>query len=583
MMIAAIYARKSTDQNIVDEEKSVTRQIEHARAYAERNGWSVAAEHVYSDDGISGAEFVKRPGLTRLLNAAEHKPRPFDVLIMSEESRLGREQIETSYVLKQLTDAGIRVFLYLDDRERTLDSAMDKVMLSLNNFASEMEREKARQRTYDAMLRKARAQQVTGGKVYGYRNEEILSAEGRRLHVVRKIDPAESAVVRRIFSLYAQGIGMVTIAKTLNAERVAAPRGHGWAPSAIREILHRPLYQGNIVWNQRQKITRGGTKKLRKRPESEWLRLEAPELRIISADLWDSVQNRLAHAQEAFPRSLEGGRLLGRPAYSDRLDQYLLTGFATCGVCGGAIAADARVHGTAPNKRLVRLYGCTFHRRRGDAICTNAVLLRQEVLDHAILQAISEVLDEHILDAAVDKALAKLRAGQQDHLDRRTQIERELSLITGRMDRAMDALLNGGPKDELIARLNDEKSRKQALTEEVSKLGHLTSVVSIDAPQLKRDLRTRVADVKALLGRHTPQARQMLRKLLVGKIAMEPVAAARQRGYRVRGALAIGRLLTGEAFEPITGRTVVTPAGFGTSCRTTPLRIPEIDPWPLKV
>ena len=36
-MIAAIYARKSTDQNGVgEEEKSVARQIEHAKAYAPR-------------------------------------------------------------------------------------------------------------------------------------------------------------------------------------------------------------------------------------------------------------------------------------------------------------------------------------------------------------------------------------------------------------------------------------------------------------------------------------------------------------------------------------------------------------------
>jgi hypothetical protein len=33
---------------------------------------------------------------------------------------------------------------------------MDKVMLSLTNFAAEMEREKARQRTYDAMLGRPR-------------------------------------------------------------------------------------------------------------------------------------------------------------------------------------------------------------------------------------------------------------------------------------------------------------------------------------------------------------------------------------------------------------------------------------------
>ena len=54
-MIAAIYARKSTDQNgIGDEEKSVTRQIEHAKAYATKKGWSVAEDYVYVDDGISG-------------------------------------------------------------------------------------------------------------------------------------------------------------------------------------------------------------------------------------------------------------------------------------------------------------------------------------------------------------------------------------------------------------------------------------------------------------------------------------------------------------------------------------------------
>jgi hypothetical protein len=82
---------------------------------------------------------------------------------------------------------------------------------------------------------------------------------------------------------------MVRIAKTLNAERVAPPRGHGWAPSAIREMLYRPLYRGEIVWNQRQKITRDGTKALRLRPESEWLRLEAPELQIVSPELWSSA------------------------------------------------------------------------------------------------------------------------------------------------------------------------------------------------------------------------------------------------------------------------------------------------------
>ena len=132
-MIAAIYARKSTDQGAVsDEQKSVTRQIEHARAYAVRKGWTVDDAHIYVDDGISGAEFLKRPGFLRMMNALKPRP-PFQVLVMSEESRLGREAIETAYALKQLISAGVRVFFYLEDRERTLDSPTEKVMLSLTD------------------------------------------------------------------------------------------------------------------------------------------------------------------------------------------------------------------------------------------------------------------------------------------------------------------------------------------------------------------------------------------------------------------------------------------------------------------
>jgi hypothetical protein len=112
-MIAAIYARKSTEQTgVADEQKSVARQIEHASAYATRRGWTVSDEHTFSDDAVSGAEFSTRPGYMRLLNAL--KPRaPFQILIVSELSRLGREQLETGYAVKLLSQAGVRIYSYL--------------------------------------------------------------------------------------------------------------------------------------------------------------------------------------------------------------------------------------------------------------------------------------------------------------------------------------------------------------------------------------------------------------------------------------------------------------------------------------
>ena len=237
-LLAAIYVRKSTDQaGVSDEQRSVTRQIEHARQYAAQHGWLVCEECVYIDDGISGAEFVKRPGFLRLMNALKPRP-PFQVLIMSEESRLGREAIETSYALKQILDAGVRVFYYLEDRERTLDSATDKVMLAVTSYASELERERAQQRTHDALLRKARAGHVTGGRVYGYDNIEV-SAPGpdgrpKRQYVTRQINPEQAAVVRQLFERCGAGWGFTRIAKALNAEHVAPPR-----PRVTRRALSR--------------------------------------------------------------------------------------------------------------------------------------------------------------------------------------------------------------------------------------------------------------------------------------------------------------------------------------------------------
>jgi site-specific DNA recombinase len=463
---------------------------------------------------------------------------------------------------------------------------LDKVMLSLTNFAAEMEREKARQRTYDAMLKKAKALHVTGGKVYGYENLEVFSPgappDGSpiRLHVVRQISEVQAGIVRRIFEMYAAGLGITRIAKALNAEHIPAPwhqrRVGGWAPTAIREILHRELYRGVIVWNKHQKVIRGGTKKRRQRPVSEWLRLDAPLLRIISDELWASVQARLTHQASAFAR-IQSGQLLGKPSALDGHSPYLLTGFTTCTRCSGAIGGVTQLHGTGPtsNRRRVTFYACMWHRKRGINICSNDVVVRQDLVDRVLLGAIQETLDERVIDAAVDRTLAKLRTDAAVPLDRRAEIERKLALAEQRIQRGLDALFNGtGLSEELQARLKDEKAKKTALADELDRLTRLDAVTSLDTVRLKRDLKERVRDVRALLGRHQSQARQMLRKLLIGKIEMEPIVGPSRRGYRLSGRLSYGRLLQGEAVQCLqaTGteansRTVVSPTG------TAPLRL----------
>ncbi len=93
-MIVAIYARKSTEQTATEAQKSTARQIALGREYAGQKGWVVREECVWADDAISGGEFVKRPGFNALMEAVRSKPL-FDMLIVSELSRLGRDQFYT--------------------------------------------------------------------------------------------------------------------------------------------------------------------------------------------------------------------------------------------------------------------------------------------------------------------------------------------------------------------------------------------------------------------------------------------------------------------------------------------------------
>jgi len=334
----------------------------------------------------------------------------------------------------------------------------------------------------------------------------------------------------------------------------------------------RPLYRGEVVWNRSQKIVRAGTKKQRKRDESEWLTLPAPDLRIISDDLWHRVKERLQRSGAIYART-SSGRLLSRPRHRDE-SAYLLTGFARCSVCGGTIGTDLRAHGSAGSRAHIPHYGCLDHKRRGAAVCTNSVGLNQRLLDQAILASISALLDEHVLGAAVDRACSKLTVDVEKHRTQMMSVEREHAGIQLRIERLLDALADGSlPRDEVAGRLNTEKSRKDTLTAERDRLTRVLRATDVDAARIKAELLVKVQDVKALLGRHIPQARQMLRKLLADKIELEPVGQGRERGYKFRGALTVDRLIAGDTLaKPETNNTSDGGGPNGIRTRVSALR-----------
>ena len=548
-MIAAIYARKSTEQNGAPEEaKSITRQVQHAREYAIRKGWRVEDQHIYSDDGISGAEFEKRPGFIRLMNALKPKPA-FQVLIMSEESRLGREQIQTAYALQQLTTSGVRVWFYLTDQERKLDTATDKIMSALSGFASEIEREKAQQRTYDTMVRKAKAGHVTGGRVFGYTNVDVgvtLDASGRpkRSHVELRINETEAAIVRRIFRLYADGHGFTSIAKTLNAEGAPCPRPwtadrpRGWVSTSVRQILLRRLYVGERVWG-RTKNRAPGTHTPRRRPEQEWLVIPVPHLQIVPHSLWDEAQTRWQNIRQLYLRATNG-QLHGRPT-NGRESPYLLTGLTACQTCNGSLFIRSRRHGHGTRRAFH--YACTTHHLRGPEKCPESMLVPMELLDHNVLSTLEQrVLHPTIIAIALDKAVRQLHDefNECDLTTRRSALQDELMQVDAELARFTAAIACGGTLATLVAAMQDRETRRAHLHAELAALNALPSA-SFDTARVEEELRTYLADWPSLAGRHPAQTRQLLRKLLPRRIRVW----RRDQAYHYEGEAAVGSFFSG--------------------------------------
>jgi site-specific DNA recombinase len=220
---AAIYSRFSTDRQ---NESSIADQERICSEYVERQGWAVLER--FEDQGISGAALGNRPGVLRLQDGA--LARRFDVIVVTDLTRLSRSQGDLSKMIDRLTAKGIRIIGVQDGYDSTRRG--HKLQAGLSGIIGEAFREMVKDRTYAALESRAKAGRPTGGRAYGYRDG--------------KIDRGEAFIVLEIFGKFADGISPRSIAADLNARRIHSP-GASWkirAPSArldgLRDTRDRP-------------------------------------------------------------------------------------------------------------------------------------------------------------------------------------------------------------------------------------------------------------------------------------------------------------------------------------------------------
>jgi site-specific DNA recombinase len=531
-MIAAIYARKSTGQHVADDAKSVTRQIDNAKAFAAAQGWTVLDRFIFKDDGVSGAEPTRLIERQRMIDLATSGA--FDVVVMQAQDRFSRQSGHKAFTDLEHLAKHVQVWFYSDAKRFTFGTFESNVTgLLKGEFAAEFRRAIA-QKTHEAMRRRAELGYVTGGRTFGYDN---VPRDGFKLRVINE---AEANVVREIFTRYADGEGFKGIAHALNARKLATPRPQrgrpsGWDPGTVRAVLLRPLYRGVIVYDRTKKRDADGSRyrgRAPKKDRAQWVTRDAPHLRIVPEEITSRVDARLDERRNAYLRDKQG-RLLGSPRrHGHNPSRHLLAGFIAC-ACGATFEA---VRG---------YYVCSGRRRKGRHVCASDQSFAVESMENVFLDALEqELLAPSFIEGVLDATFTLNPCDERDRLlDERDRLTREVENLT----RAI-AL---GHQIEALATALAERDKR--LTTIKAQLAKPLSVPDRDV--LRAALEARRADWREVLrGPHIAPARTVLQHLIELPIRVhnEPkpkwLAAARPEGLAVG---LIQSVASPTGFEPV--------------------------------
>ena len=172
---------------------------------------------------------------------------------------------------------------------------------------------------------------------YGY--NKVMVQDGARKRPKLEPDRTKASVVKRIFELADTGMGMLDIARTLNDEGIASPRGGLWSKTSIHAILRNEVYTGTLVWGTAARDKAGP------------VRVEGAFPAIVSKPQFRSVNGvmRSRSTQLTHPRRIGSS--------------YLLSGLVKCYRCRRALSGQDSKSGR------FHYYVCRSLMNRGSVAC----------------------------------------------------------------------------------------------------------------------------------------------------------------------------------------------------------------------
>ena len=304
---AAIYVRLSKEDGDVAtagkrESNSISNQKNLIKNFLkDKKDIVVVSERV--DDGYSGSNF-ERPAFQMMLE--DIKKGIVDCVVVKDLSRFGREYIDAGKYIERLFPAlGVR-FIAVNDHYDSLEgkSQADEIVIPFKNLINDAYcRDISIKIRSHLEVKRKNGEYIGAFTPYGYQKD----SDNKNKLV---IDVYAADIVKEIYRMKLSGMSQTAIANALNKQGVLSPMEYKhslgiriqdnfktheqaeWSAMSVKRILENEVYTGTLVQGKRT-TPNHKVKKLMKKPETDWVRIEKNHEAIVSEREFALVQRLL--------------------------------------------------------------------------------------------------------------------------------------------------------------------------------------------------------------------------------------------------------------------------------------------------
>ncbi len=470
-MAYCMYLRKSRADKDYENSSTETILNRHEKALlelAQKNNYTIS--EIFREV-VSGETLSQRPEMQKLLTQVENNM--YDGVLVMEVERLARGNSVDQGIIAQAFKYS-NTLIITPTKVYDPQNEFDEEYFEFGLFMSRREYKTINRRLNAGRLASCKEGKFVGSLTpYGYSKEKLKNQKGYKLVP----DLEESKVLKLIFELYTNSMGIRNICKYLDSLGIKPRNSQNWSTSTIRDILKNPVYTGKILWHKTYstKTTKDGiVKSKRHRNKDNFYTFDGIHSPLISDDTFQKAQNILLQNSH--------------PPVNNLLLKNPLAGILYCNLCGKAI-----VRRFVNNKYQYLM--CN------NPNCQNSTT-DLKTIENCILNVIENYFNYTIFPTAfekednsnelfyINKEINKLKLqlnnifnlleqkvySKETFLERKQLLEKNIEILTLQKGKFENNANKTNPIDtpitilELYNKLNDIKSKNQLLQNIFSKI-----------------------------------------------------------------------------------------------------------------